>query len=395
MLVAVGGGAAAIKAPALLRRLREAGHEVRALASQRALAFVGELSLALAAGRPAATDAGWFAASGGVQHIELARWAELILVAPATADAMARAASGQAGDLLSAVLLAGSGKVVWVPAMNPAMWAHSATQANRLRLVQFGQVVLEPAFGNMAMVGEEPGVGRMLEPQEIVGHLDRVLLEQDLAGLTVLVTAGPTREFIDPVRFISNPSSGYMGYALATAARDRGAKVTLVSGPVGLPEPTGMEVRRVTSALEMHAVAMSAFGEAKVVIAAAAVADYRVAQPAPEKEAKSPSGYRLDLVPNPDILAEMGRLKGERVLVGFAMETSAGVERAQDKALSKNLDFICLNYPTRARSAFGSQDNEVTLVFPDGRSELLQRMPKPMLAHRILDYIYPLIKGSV
>ncbi len=387
VLLAVGGGAAAIKAPLIVRRLAEAGYRVRVLATERALAFTTELALATVSGRPVATETGWFAPSGRVLHLELAEWADLVLVAPATAADLARAAAGLAEDLLTAVLTAGPPRVVWAPAMNPRMWADPAVQANVGRLKARGHAFAGPASGAMAGVGEAPGPGRMLEPEELVEHVRYHLTDKDYAGRRVLVTAGPTREHLDPVRFLSNPSSGKMGYAVARAARDRGARVVLVSGPTALADPFGVEVVRVESAEAMREAVLARYPAAEVVVMAAAVADWRPAERRDEKEAKLGEEKHLRLVRTPDILAELGARKGDRVLVGFAMETHAGPERAFEKLRRKHLDLICLNYPTDPETAFGAEENRLLLIDPSGRTEALGRAPKRVLADRLLDRV--------
>ena len=392
VLVAAGGGVAAMKTPFLLRRLREAGFEVRALASERALAFTTETALAVAAGSPVATEARWFAASGGALHLELARWADLLVVAPATAAGLARAAAGLAEDLTTAVITAGVPRVLWAPAMNPEMWNYPATQENVARLRGWGQAFVGPEYGALAAVGEGEGRGRMSEPETIVEHVRYHLTPKDLEGLRVIVSAGPTREYFDPVRFISNPSSGKMGYALAEAARDRGAHVTLVSGPTNLPTPWGVEVVRVERAEEMHREILERFEAADAVVMAAAVADWRPAQTAPEKTAKQGGEKTVALVANPDILASLGERKGRRVLVGFAMETTSGRERARSKLERKNLDFICLNYPTHEGSAFGGDYNEVEMIFRDGSVVKTGRVSKREVANAIWDRVRGLVR---
>ena len=381
-----------MKTPFLLRRLREAGFEVRAIASDRALAFTTETALAVAAGGPVATEARWFAAEGDALHLDLARWADLLVVAPATAAGLARAAAGLAEDLTTATILGGARRVLWAPAMNPEMWQHPATRANVERLRAWGHAFVGPEHGALAAVGEGEGLGRMSEPETIVEHVRYHLTPKDLEGYTVLVTAGPTREYFDPVRFISNPSSGKMGYAVAEAARDRGARVLLVSGPTALPEPWGVEVVHVERAEEMYAAVLERFPETDAVIMAAAVADWRPAQTADEKTPKQEGANVVELAPTPDILAELGRRKSPRqVLVGFAMETRAGRERARAKLERKNLDLIALNFPTRAGSAFGGDHNEVELLFPDGRVEATGRVTKRSVAERILDHVRELL----
>ena len=385
--MAVTGGVAAIKAPHLLRLLRARGHEVRVLATPRALEFITPLSLAVAAGGEVATEEAWFRPDGRALHIELARWAEVVLVAPATAEAMAKAAWGLADDLLSATLLAGARRVAWAPAMNEAMWLAPQTQGHAERLKALGHAVLGPAYGPLAAVGEGEGWGRMLEPEELLERLEAFLAPKDLLGLRLLVSAGPTREYLDPVRFISNPSSGRMGYAVAEAARDRGAEVVLVSGPTCLKAPWGVEVVRVESALEMRQAILERYPWAKAVVMAAAVADYRPAEVLKDKEPKAEAEKTICLVPNPDILKELGERKEGRVLVGFAMETASGLERAQEKLRRKNLDLIALNWVNREGVGFGSPENEVVLIARDGRVLELPRMEKRQVAHRILDLV--------
>ncbi|MGQ9692322.1 MAG: bifunctional phosphopantothenoylcysteine decarboxylase/phosphopantothenate--cysteine ligase CoaBC [Thermaceae bacterium] len=392
VLVAATGGVAAIKTPTLLRRLLERGHEVRALATPRALAFVTPLSLAVASGSEVATEEVWFQPSGRALHLELARWAEVLLVAPATADALAKAALGLGDDLLSATLLAGARRVAWAPAMNKEMWASPQVQSHVERLKAMGHAFFGPVHGPLAAVGEGEGMGRMMEPEDLVERLESWLRPKDLLGLRLLVSAGPTREYLDPVRFLSNPSSGRMGFAVAEAARDRGAEVVLVAGPTPLEPPWGVEVVRVESALEMREALLSRYAWAEAVVMAAAVADYRPREVLKDKEPKLEEEKRLHLVKNPDILEEMGRQKKGQVLVGFAMETREGTSRALEKLQRKNLDFIVLNYVNREGVGFGSEDNEVILVFKD-RTEVLPRTSKRRIGDRILDEIKRLRGG--
>nr|WP_221269959.1 bifunctional phosphopantothenoylcysteine decarboxylase/phosphopantothenate--cysteine ligase CoaBC [Deinococcus budaensis] len=387
VLVIVGGSMAAVKAPPVLRRLRERGAGVRVIATRAALDFITELSLATAADGEVATDETWFAPRPDAQHLTLAR-ADAVVVVGASADLLARAAGGHASDLASATLLSVQGPVLWVPAMNERMWRHPAVQANAERLRGWGHHFLGPEVGAFGSRGEGSGLGRMAEPEDIAGTVLALLAPpapRDLAGLHVVVSAGPTREYLDPVRFISNPSSGKMGFAVAEEARDRGARVTLVTGPVTLPDPPGVEVVRIETALELRDAVREAAQAAQIVVMTAAVADYRAAERAGEKQAKVAGDVTVTLTPNPDILAELGQEKGGRVLVGFAMETHAGVERAAAKAARKNADFILLNYPTREGTAFGGDDNEVTLVRPDGSAEAWPRLSKREVARRLLD----------
>ncbi|GGB63238.1 DNA/pantothenate metabolism flavoprotein [Deinococcus soli (ex Cha et al. 2016)] len=381
---------AAVKAPSVLRRLRERGAEVRVIATRAALAFITELSLSTAADGPVGTDAHWFEARPDALHLTHAR-VDAAVVVGASAELLAGAAHGHAGDLALATLLSVRGPVLWVPAMNELMWTHPAVQANAAVLRGWGHRFLGPEVGAFGTRGEGRGVGRMSEPDDIADATLALLKGEaspapvrDLAGVRVVVSAGPTREYLDPVRFISNPSSGKMGFAVAEAARDRGADVTLVTGPVTLADPVGVRVVRIESALELRDAVVDAARDAGIVVMTAAVADYRAATQSGEKQAKVAGDVTIHLTPNPDILAELGREKGDRVLVGFAMETHAGVERAAGKAARKNADFILLNYPTREGTAFGGDDNQVTLVRADGSHEDWPRVSKREVAERLL-----------
>ncbi|WP_135228133.1 bifunctional phosphopantothenoylcysteine decarboxylase/phosphopantothenate--cysteine ligase CoaBC [Deinococcus fonticola] len=396
VLVIVAGSIAAVKAPAVLRRLREQGAQTQVLATRAALAFITELSLATAAGTPVATDETWFSPRADAQHLTLGK-VDAVVIVGASAELLARAAGGHGSDLASATLLSVQCPVLWVPAMNERMWGHPAVQANVATVRGWGHGFLGPAVGAFGTAGEGSGVGRMSEPEEIAARVLELLggpgdvdvspiqAIQDMRGLRVVVSAGPTREYLDPVRFISNPSSGKMGFAVAQEARDRGAQVTLVTGPVNLADPAGVRVVRIESALQLRDEVVGAAESADIVVMTAAVADYRAAELATEKQAKVAGDVTVHLTPNPDILAELGRNKGERVLVGFAMETHAGVERAAGKAQRKNADFILLNYPTREGTAFGGDDNEVTLVRADGSHEDWPRMSKREVARKLLD----------
>lgn len=388
VLVIVGGSMAAVKAPSVLRRLRERGAAVQVIATRAALAFITELSLSTAADGPVGTDEHWFEARPDALHLTLAR-ADVAVVVGASAELLAGAAHGHANELALATLLSVRAPVLWVPAMNELMWTHPAVQANAATLRGRGHAFLGPEVGAFGTRGEGSGVGRMSEPGDIadaaLALLSPTAPVRDLAGVRVVVSAGPTREYLDPVRFISNPSSGKMGFAVAEEACDRGADVTLVTGPVNLPDPAGMRVVRIESALELRDAVLEAARPADIVVMTAAVADYRAATQSGEKQAKVAGDVTVHLTPNPDILAQLGQEKGDRVLVGFAMETHAGVERAALKAQRKNADFILLNYPTREGTAFGGDDNQVTLVRPDGSHEDWPRVSKREVARRLLD----------
>ncbi|GGJ37912.1 DNA/pantothenate metabolism flavoprotein [Deinococcus roseus] len=374
-----------MKAPFVLRRIREAGFETRVIATAHALNFTTPLALSSASGNPVYTNESWFSAQAGAQHLELAHWADAVVIVAASADFMACAALGLGSDLGQATLLSVRGPVLWAPAMNPAMWEHPATAAHRQTLQSWGHQFLGPTSGKLGTKGEGEGMGRMLEPEEIAEQVKRVFAPKDMSGKKVLISAGPTREYLDPVRFISNPSSGKMGFAVAEEALSRGAEVVIVSGPVSIAAPAGAKVVPVESALQMKDAMEQHFEWSDVVVMTAAVADYRAADLKTEKQAKVSEHISIELVPNPDILAALGARKGQRVLVGFAMETHAGVERAAGKAQRKNADFICLNYPTREGTAFGGDDNQVTFVFPDGSHEDLPRMSKREVARHLLD----------
>jgi phosphopantothenoylcysteine decarboxylase / phosphopantothenate---cysteine ligase len=388
--VVVGGSVAAVKAPSALRRLREAGFRTQVIATAAALHFVTPLSLSTAADSEVYTDQTWFQPQPGAQHLTLAR-ADVVICMAAGADLLSRAALGRASDLASATLLSVRCPVLWVPAMNQSMWLHPAVQSNVALLQSWGQQFLGPEYGAFGTSGEGEGLGRMAEPEQIAAAARSLLqpLTQDFRGVKVVVSAGPTREYLDPVRFISNPSSGKMGFAVALEAQSRGAEVTLITGPVNLPDPGGMKVVHIESALELRDAVLLAAQHAEMVVMTAAVADYRAAEPAGEKQAKVAQNVSISLVPNPDILAELGQTKGKRVLIGFAMETHAGIERAAAKAQRKNADFILLNYPTQKGAefegtGFGGDDNQVTLVRPDGEHQAWPRMSKREVADRLL-----------
>lgn len=388
----VGGGIAAYKAAEVARRLQERGYSVQVIMTRAAQQFVRPLTFAALTGRKVITglfprqEAG---ASEAIEHVRLAQQASLLLVAPATADLLAKFAHGLADDFLTTFYLAFTGKTALAPAMNPAMWKHPATQANLACLRQRGHVVIEPEEGVLACGAVGPG--RLAAPeriaQAVVALLER---RQDLAGECVLVTAGPTQEPIDPVRFISNRSSGKMGYALAEAAAARGARVILISGPVQLAPPAGVELVKVQTAGEMRAAVLDRLAEASIIIKAAAVADYYLPSPAAVKIKKSAGRLALELEPTPDILAELGRLKGDKLLVGFAAETSNLQEEGRRKLQTKNCDMVVAN---QAEAAFGSDENEVTLIKRTGETICLPRASKRELADRILDEVLALRAG--
>ena len=320
IVVGLGGGIAAFKAVQLVRELMRRGAEVRVVMTEAATHFVGPITFAALTGKPTVTDL-WAQDYAGEVHVELGEWADAIVIAPATMNLMARARGGQANDAVLATLACARGDVFFAPAMHHRMWSHPATQSNIRALTDRGAVVLGPVTGPLA--NGEIGEGRMMEPEDIAEEVESHLSHaDDLSGSRILITAGPTHEDLDPVRFLGNRSSGRMGYAIASQAQRRGAAVTIVTGPVHLPVPYGAEVVRVRSATEMHEAVMSRFDRFDVVIMAAAVADYRPEQPEAQKIKKGGS-LKLELVRTPDILADVGAKRAQRpsVLVGFALET--------------------------------------------------------------------------
>ena len=390
LLLIVSGGIAAYKALDLIRRLRERGHSVRAVMTKAAQEFVTPLSVGALTGGRVLTELFDRSDEQDVGHIRLAREARLIVVAPATADLMAKMATGQANDLATAVLLAAHVPVLLAPAMNPAMWAHAATQRNVALLMKDGIHFVGPGAGEMAESGEA-GVGRMAEPLTIVAAAERILVPMTpvLAGRHVLVTSGPTHEPIDPVRYLANRSSGRQGHAIAEAAAAAGARVTLVSGPVTLPDPPGVTVIRVETARQMLE-AVEAALPADVAVMAAAVADWRVSAEAGGKIKKDGSGKPppLALTENPDILATVGRHHTLRpsLVVGFAAETDDLIANARKKRAAKGADWILANDVSPASGIIGGKENAVHLIGRDGVEDW-PRMAKGDVARRLVERI--------
>jgi phosphopantothenoylcysteine decarboxylase/phosphopantothenate--cysteine ligase len=389
VILAVTGSIAAYKAAHLLRELRRAEASVTVVMTARAREFIAPLTFRTLSGRPVLTDLFDPQEPAAVEHVALAERADLLLVAPATAHALARAALGLADDFLGTLLLAMRGPLLFAPAMDGGMWEHPAVQGHVGTLRARGATVLEPAAG--ALASGLAGQGRLPEVSEIVEAAERLLWPQrDLAGEHVLVTAGPTREPLDPVRYLSNRSSGRMGYALATQAVRRGAQVTLVTGPTHLPPPSGIRVIPVQTALEMRDAVIHAADSATIVIKAAAVADYRPGRAATEKIASKQAGLRLELEPTPDILRELGAQKGGRFLVGFAAETHDLREHAQAKLAAKGVDLIVANDVSRTDIGFDAADNEVVLLDRWGGVVALPRRSKGEVADLILDRVQEL-----
>lgn len=382
ILLGVTGGIAAYKAADLVRRLKESGAEVRVIMTAHAREFVSPLSFQALSGEPvreALFDPAHEAAMG---HIELARWPDLMLVAPCSANTLAKLALGLADDLLSTCALASDRPLAIAPAMNRLMWAHPATQAHVDTLRARGVHLLGPGAGDQAC--GETGDGRLLEPAQIreaVVSLLAPTVAGPLAGRRVVITAGPTREAIDPVRFISNRSSGKQGFALAASLRALGAEVQLISGPVSLPTPAGVQRVDVTTAAEMLAAAQGAAAGADLFIATAAVADYRMAEVAADKIKKTGERLQLELIRNPDILAEIRAAQPQLFLVGFAAETQALAEHARDKLQRKGLQMIAANWVGDGR-AFEVDVNALKVIWPDGEADL-EPAPKTVLAERL------------
>ncbi len=409
----VGGGIAAYKAAELARALMERGFAVEVVMTGAAAEFIRPLTFAALTGRKVLTDLFSAASaedtlSSAIEHIRLAQENQILVVAPATADLLAKFAHGLADDLLTTMYLAFTGRVVLAPAMNTNMWNHPATVTNLRILRERGHIVVEPDDGVLAcgMVGP----GRLAEPERIAEVTDNIASDltrdgasdvtndaraaaapprRDLEGEVVLITAGPTQEPLDAVRYITNRSSGKMGYALAEEAASRGARVVLISGPVNLAEPRGVAIEHVRTAAEMRQAVMRHLEESTIILKAAAVADYHRTNPPKQKEKKTAARLSLELDPTPDILAELGTKKGDRLLIGFAAETgnltADLINEARRKLEAKNCDMIVANLVSQPGIGFDSDDNEVTLVTRAGESISVPRAAKREIARRILD----------
>lgn len=386
IVLGVSGGIAAYKAPDLVRRLRETGAEVRAILTPNAARFVSPLSIAAVSGHGVIVEQWGDPSTGGVDHIELARWADLLLIAPATANILAKLAWGLADDALSTYAIAHRGPIVVAPAMNTSMLRHAAVQANLATLRTRGVIVLDPDSGLLAC-GDE-GSGRMPDPP-VIAQFIKDLGRHDLDGRTILVTAGPTREPIDPVRYLSNRSSGKMGYALAEAAQRRGAKVTLVSGPVSIAPPPGVALVQVETADQMHAAVMENLSRNAIVIKAAAVADFAPQTVADRKIKKSPGNdaMTISLRKNRDILADVAAATPRPFIVAFAAETDSVEINAREKLRSKGADLIVANDVSNHGTGFDSDENEVLVLGRDGTSTKIDRASKLVVANRILDLV--------
>lgn len=387
----VTGGIAVYKAVDLVSRLRKQGAEVRVIMTEHAQQFVTPLTFKEISGNKVAVSMWDSNQEFNVEHIALANWADAFVVAPATANILAKMANGIADDLLSTTLLAAQAPIIVCPAMNTGMYQNSITQENIEKLQKHGVTVMPPAVGYLAC--GVTGPGRLPEPQQIVEFIDAFFAKKDgdMVGMKVLVTAAGTREPIDPVRFVGNRSSGKMGYAIAQAAAQRGAEVLLVTGPSALEIPPNVNGVKVESTNEMLEACMEAYGDMDVVIKAAAVADYRPRDVADQKiKKKTDDALTVVMDKNPDILKELGARKAHQILVGFAAETQNLLDNAREKIVKKNLDMIVANDVTAAGAGFNSDTNIVKFLFPNGEVRSLEQMAKTQVANILLDTVMEL-----
>jgi phosphopantothenoylcysteine decarboxylase/phosphopantothenate--cysteine ligase len=386
IIVGVTGGIAAYKSAEVVRAFKRGGAEVRVLMTASGAKFITPLTMETLSENEVVSEMFPEKRMVGTRHITLADWADLILVAPATANFIGKVRAGLADDILSTVVISFTRKVIFAPAMNVHMYENSIVQQNIKELSELGYEFIEPGVGDLAC--GEVGRGRMAEPEEIVGRVWKILNpKQDLKGKKVVVTASRTEEPIDAVRFISNPSTGKMGFSMAAEALSRGAKVTLISGPTDLSPPSGISFVKVKTTREMFQATKKVFKTADILVMAAAPADFAPKTIREDKIKKSPKGLELTLQPTVDILKELGKVKGKRILVGFALETENEVANAERKLKSKNLDLIVLNNPLRAGAGFGTDTNIATLIDRSGKVEKLSKMKKGELAGRIFDHL--------
>jgi len=394
IIVGVTGGIAAYKAAELVRILVKAGAETRVAMTSNATRFISPLTLETLSGNKVISEM-FDPETHPISHITWGQESDLIIIAPATANFIAKMAHGLADDFLSTMVLASTARILVCPAMNSRMLTNPVTQENIKRIKERGFVVMETGEGELACHTEGPG--RLPDPEEIAEQARMMLAEKDLSGLKLLVTAGPTIEAMDPVRYISNRSTGKMGYALARVAAMRGASVTLVSGPTSLPPPHSVKFLGVKSAEEMKEAVFDCLGDIDVIIKAAAVSDYRPREISAQKIKKGAASLSIDLVKNPDILSELGKAKADSdyILVGFAAETEDILTNAMEKLRDKNLDIIIVNDITREDSGFKSDTNLVKIIYRDGSKEELPLMSKDEVAGQILDRIKTLREGNI
>jgi phosphopantothenoylcysteine decarboxylase/phosphopantothenate--cysteine ligase len=389
ILVGLTGGIACYKVPYLIRHLTRDGCEVRVVMTAGATNFITPLTLETVSNHPVETTLFPIDEFVGTRHIDIANWPDLVVIAPATANFIGKVAGGICDDLLTTIVCASPRPFLIAPAMNPNMWQHPPTQKNVTYLKSIGYHFVGPDTGDMAC--DQWGEGRMVEPEVIFGAIKDLLAgtpkKKALENKKILVTAGPCREPIDPVRYISNRSSGKMGLALAVAARDLGAEVTLVAGPILQPPPAGIETVQVESTEEMYRAVSSRFAKADCLIMAAAPADFTPVAPSAQKIKKAGAPTSIDLKPTVDILSQLGSRKKKQLLIGFALETEHGVENARRKLKAKNLDMIVLNSPRDPQSGFEHDTNQVTLLRPGRRPEPWSLMPKVEVAAKLLELI--------
>jgi len=390
ILLGITGGIAAYKAPELIRMLQATRASVTVVMTKNAAHFVAPMSLTTLTNRAVTADLFEAERPGQISHIEVADRADLFLVAPATANIIAKLANGIADDALSTTALACTAQTLIAPAMNVNMWKHPATRENVARLGKRGVCFVGPASGELACGYE--GEGRLADLDDIVEEVCLVLSPKDFVKKKVLVTAGPTREYVDPVRYISNRSSGKMGYSIARVGRRRGAEVTLITGPTALKPPPGVRIIKVTTAREMYKVAMDEAKKSDIIIKASAVADYRPITEVKQKIKKGPDKMSIELTHNPDILAKIGEKKKNQILIGFAAETSELVKYAETKLKEKNLDLIVANDVTKPGAGFSIDTNIVMIIDKNGRKAQWPQMTKIEVAEKLFDRIQAMIK---
>lgn len=384
--IGVTGGIAAYKSFELIRELKKSGAEVRVAMTDSARKFVTNLTLATLSENPVLDSLFEGNEKLGTVHIDLARWCDVFVICPATANIIAKAAAGLADDVITTSILATQAKVVFCPAMNSVMWEKPIVQQNITRLKELGCDFVDPEWGKLATKAEGEGWGRLASIESIVQKLEFTLLAtSELIGKKVLVTAGPTRERIDPVRFITNYSSGKMGFALAEAAKLKGADVVLISGPNNLNKPQGLKYVEVETVEELRKAVEAEYEEADILLMSAAVSDYQTKKASAKKIKKTSAEITLQLKRSPDILALLGKKKADCIHIGFALETENGVENATEKLNTKNLDLIVLNNPLEPGAAFGGDTNIVSIINKDKQVETFAKLPKTRVAEIILN----------
>jgi len=393
IVLGVTGGIACYKSVELLRLLKKEGAHVYVVMTSHAKEFVKPLTFRTLSGNPVATDLFKPLDKSEIVHIKLAQDSDAIVIAPATANIIGKIANGIADDLLSSIVLAANVPLVIAPAMNTYMWENKIFQENLKKLKSLRYKIIEPGEGDLACSSEEKAKGRMAEPIEILSRINALFHKEDLKGEKILITAGPTQEPIDPVRFISNRSSGRMGTALARAAQERGGDVTLIAGPISVEPPKGVKVLRVRTTEEMRKAVGDRFPSSTITIMAAAVCDYRPQKSSLEKIKRTGKKTTILLEETPDILGEIGKKKGTRFVVGFAAETSSLLKNAKKKLKEKNLDLIVANNVSSSKWGFDSEDNKVTLITSKGKVQSFPPMKKIDVAHKVLNAIVK-AKGS-